>query len=59
MRKTVVLDDDVNHALRQKMRKTGLSFKQVVNDYLRAGFGVAQREQAKQVKVEPRTSGTR
>jgi hypothetical protein len=38
MRTTLTLDDDVADALRRRAQQTGLPFKQVVNDALRAGL---------------------
>ena len=38
MRTTITLEDDVAANLEQRMRETGSSFKQTVNDVLRAGF---------------------
>lgn len=39
MRTTLTLDADVALRLRQRMDAEGVSFKQAVNDTLRAGFG--------------------
>ncbi len=38
MRKTVSLDDDVVRFLKQEMQRTGVSFKDAVNHYLRLGL---------------------
>jgi plasmid stability protein len=38
MRTTITLDDDLAAQLRQRAHETGRSFKQVVNDALRAGL---------------------
>ena len=38
MRTTLTLDEDVSARLRAAVRKSGKSFKQVVNDYLRLGL---------------------
>jgi hypothetical protein len=38
MRTTVTLDPDVEAMVRQAMRERGLSFKQAVNDAIRAGL---------------------
>ncbi len=38
MRTTVTLDPDVERMLRTAMRERGLSFKQALNDALRAGL---------------------
>ena len=42
MRRTVTLDDDVNAGIRSEMKRTGDSFKRVVNRLLRLGFGVPE-----------------
>ena len=38
MRTTLTLDEDVAHRLTERSRLTGASFKQVVNETLRAGL---------------------
>lgn len=38
MRTTLTIDDDVAALLQQAVRQTGRSFKEVVNDALRAGL---------------------
>jgi hypothetical protein len=58
MRTTLTLDDDVAAKLQAESRKTGRPFRQVVNEYLRAGL--AQRRAVKQVapfRVEPLSMG--
>ena len=58
MRTTLTLDDDVATRLQAESRKTGRSFKVVVNEYLRAGL--AQRRAVKaatRFKVEPISMG--
>lgn len=47
MRTTVTLDPDVEALLQQAMRERDASFKQVLNDGLRAGLGRSRQ------KVEP------
>jgi hypothetical protein len=42
VRTTVTLDDDVVRGLRAEMRRTGKSFKEVVNDALRQGFALLE-----------------
>jgi hypothetical protein len=47
MRTTITLDTDTEALLRRRMRQTGSSFKQVVNDAIRAGLtspGAPSRE---------------
>ncbi len=54
MRTTITLNDDVAARLQAESRKSGRSFKAVVNDYLRAGL--AQRRAVKTMArffVEP------
>ncbi len=54
MRTTLTLDDDVAAKLRAEMRKSGKSFNETVNEYLRLGLSV-RREMppAKPFKVRP------
>lgn len=52
MRTTLSIDDDVEALLNKEMRKTGHSFKQVVNDALRWGF-TAPKPMPKPFKVKP------
>ena len=47
MRTTVTLDSDVERLLKAAMRKNEASFKQVLNDAVRAGLGA--RAQARRV----------
>jgi Ribbon-helix-helix protein, copG family len=47
VRTTLTLDDDVAAKLEAEARRTGASFKQVVNDCLRLGFSL-RRELKKQ-----------
>lgn len=58
MRTTITLDDDIATRLQAESRKSGRSFKEVVNDYLRAGL--AQRRVVKTMtpfRVEPVSMG--
>lgn len=41
MRTTLTLDDDVAHRLQDKARKSGTSFKEIVNETLRLGLEVS------------------
>lgn len=43
MRTTLTLDEDVARKLRAEMRRSGRSFKETVNDYLRQGL-LSRRE---------------
>ncbi len=58
MRTTLTLDDDVAARLQADARRSGLSFKAVVNEHLRASL--AQRKGLKSLarfRVEPRNMG--
>lgn len=58
MRTTLTLDDDVAARLQAEARRTGRSFKAVVNEYLRAGL--AQRRALKgggRFRIEPHDLG--
>lgn len=46
MRTTVTLDPDVEQLLRRTMRERGLSFKQALNDLVRAGVARAPARRA-------------
>jgi hypothetical protein len=43
MRTTITLDPDTAALVRRRMRDEGVSFKQAVNDAIRAGFEVPRR----------------
>jgi hypothetical protein len=45
VRTTLTLDRDVHAKLRQEMRKTGESFKEAVNRFLRLGLNGASQAQ--------------
>ena len=49
-RTTITLDDDVSAKLKASMRKSGKSFKETVNETLRAGF-VARPAKRKPFKI--------
>lgn len=40
MRTTITLDDDVTNKLNAEMRRSGKSFKETVNEFLRVGLAV-------------------
>jgi len=44
MRTTITLDPDTVLLVRQKMRVQGVSFKQAVNEAIRAGLGPAEQD---------------
>jgi Ribbon-helix-helix protein, copG family len=56
VRTTLTLDDDVAARLQTEARRTGRSFKEVVNHYLRLGF-VRGGEKPKRFKVHARNLG--
>ena len=53
MRTTLTLDEDVAKLLEKEVRKTGHSFKQVVNDTLRRGITASKQPRRKRFKVKP------
>lgn len=61
MRTTLTLDEDVARYLTERTRLTGASFKQVVNDTLRAGLEGAEKPAAAPppFRVTPKAAGFR
>ena len=60
MRTTVTLEDDVVVKLKDRMARSGASFKQTLNDYLRRGLEQpTENDLAKPFRVEPRPMGLR
>jgi hypothetical protein len=58
VRTTLTLDADVNAKLRTEARRSGKPFKQVVNDYLRAGLNARRHAvPAKPYVVKARALG--
>lgn len=57
MRTTLTLDDDVEAKLRSEARRTGQSFKQVVNEALRASLQRRTRRTSTPFKVKPKDLG--
>ena len=57
MRTTLTLDDDVARLVQQETRRSGASFKSVVNHFLRLGLTAANRPERKAFKVTPRKLG--
>ena len=49
----MTIDDDVAKMLEKEIRRTGHSFKQVVNDTLRQGFVAVKQMPRKPFKVKP------
>lgn len=56
MRTTLSIDSDVAERIRQEVRTGKRSLKQVINDCLRIGFGMATREHHSPFRVEPHSS---
>ena len=59
MRTTLTLDDDVAAKIRSDARKSGKSFKQVVNEALREAFIARARKELTPFKVKARPLGLR
>ena len=57
MRSTITLDEDVTALLKQEMRKSGRSFKEVVNDRLRLGFTAEKQPARKRFVVKAKNLG--
>ncbi len=58
MRTTVTLDDDVVAALQAVMRERGVSFKQALNEVVRAGLATAQAP-SRPYRLQPVRMGVR
>jgi plasmid stability protein len=61
MRTTLTLDDDVAHELRQRARRSGATFKAVVNEAIRAGLQADRRPSIRRSRftIAPRSGGFR
>ncbi len=59
MRTTVTLDDDVAAKLREDMRRSGSSFKELVNNLLRRALAAPPAESRPRFKVRARPMGER
>jgi hypothetical protein len=60
VRTTITLDDDVVAKIKAEMRRTGGSFKEVVNEMIRNGFFFVEKaKQQKPFKVYARPLGLR
>ena len=57
MRTTLTLDDDVARLLDRESRRTGASFKQVVNRFLRLGLMTSRQHLRKEFVVTPKKVG--
>ncbi|HEX6236344.1 MAG TPA: hypothetical protein VFZ68_04070 [Acidimicrobiales bacterium] len=53
MRTTITLDPDALALVRQRMRDESVSFKQAVNDAIRAGLGGRERKEAFHTRTAP------
>lgn len=57
MRTTLSLDDDVASLLNKEVRRSGVSFKQAVNQFLRLGLMASNQRNRKPFLVTPRQLG--
>ena len=58
MRTTLTIDDDVAEKLNEELKRTGGSFKQLVNDTLRTGLNLRrQLQKPRKFKVRARDLG--
>lgn len=57
MRTTLSLDDDVARLLAKEARRSGSSFKAIVNHYLRLGLMASPRPKQRIFRVKPRNLG--
>jgi len=57
MRTTLSLDDDVARLLDKESRRSGASFKEVVNRYLRLGLMASKQPARKTFRVKPLNLG--
>jgi hypothetical protein len=57
VRTTLSLDDDVSNLLQKEIRRSGVSFKEAVNHYLRMGLMASAQPQRKKFVVHARPLG--
>jgi hypothetical protein len=57
VRTTLSLDDDIANLLNKEIRRSGVSFKEAVNHYLRLGLMAAKQPVQKKFVVKPRAMG--
>ncbi|MGD0013263.1 MAG: CopG family transcriptional regulator [Bryobacteraceae bacterium] len=57
MRTTLSLDDDVASLLNKEIRRSGASFKEAVNRFLRLGLMASKQQNRKPFVVTPRPMG--
>lgn len=58
-RTTLTLDDDVAANLQREARRSGRSFRSVVNDAIRAGLRARERRELEPFEVQPFNLGLR
>ena len=56
MRTTLTIDADVAERLRQEAASGKRSFKEIVNDCLRAGFGLKSEKPKRKFRIQPHSS---
>lgn len=61
MRTTITLDDEVAKLVREEIRRTGSTFKDVVNDAIKRGLttGAAPAARPRKFRVKPKACGFR
>jgi len=59
MRTTLTLERDVAERLKSEIRRTGKSLRATVNEVLRLGLTLQQRQPASRFEVEPHAFGLR
>lgn len=52
MRTTLTLDDDIARQLQERSRRSGVSFKEIVNETLRKGLGRGEKPTARLPRFE-------
>ncbi len=57
MRTTLTLDEDVASLLNKEVRRSGMSFKEAVNRFLRLGLTVSKRPRPEPFVISPRPLG--
>jgi plasmid stability protein len=57
MRTTLTIDDHVARALKERAHRSGKSFKQIVNETLRAGLGASGARRRRPYRVKPAALG--
>jgi hypothetical protein len=57
VRTTLTIDDQIAMALKELAHRSGKSFKQVVNETLRAGLGAPGGRRSRPYKVKPAALG--